>query len=291
MNARSLCLLAVAVAVGGAAAVAQRGDDVTIKTIPVRGSISMLEGRGGNIGISAGADGVLMIDDQFDFLAEKIQAAVDALGKGRIKYVLNTHWHGDHTGGNPFFGKSSPIIAHENVRKRLASGGRGRGPAAPEALPVITYANGLSIHFNGEEVRVVHFPHGHTDGDSIVFFTKSNVVHMGDHFFSGRFPFIDLDSGGDVEGFMKNIDRVIEMLPADVKIIPGHGPLSTLEDLRASRAMLRETTAIVRERIAAGKSLEEIKEAGLPEKWDSWSWRFISTDRWLDIVYRSLRKA
>ncbi len=152
---------------------------------------------------------------------------------------------------------------------------------------MVTYEDGISIHFNGEEVRVIHFPKGHTDGDSVIVFTKSKVVHMGDHFFSGRFPYIDIDSGGDVAGFIENIDRALEMIGADTKIIPGHGPLSTRGDLKTFRGMLEETTALIRKGAKDGKSLEQLQAAGLPDKWKSWGTGFIDTKRWISIVHRS----
>ena len=289
MKSPRLLLTGIILAASSLAAVAhQRGEDVQIKTTAVRGPVYMLEGRGGNIGVSAGPDGVLIIDDQFDYLAEKIQKAIDALGRGELKFVLNTHWHGDHTGGNKIFGRQAPIVAHENVRKRLLEDSE--SPAPKEALPVITYQDGISIHFNGETIRVYHLPAGHTDGDSVIYFTESNVLHMGDLFFSGRFPYIDLGSGGDVAGFLKNVDTVIDRLADDVKIIPGHGPLSTIDDLRKFRGMLRETTDLVRQRINDGKSLEEAQAMGLPEKWDSWGKEFISNDRWIEIVYTSFSR-
>lgn len=265
---------------------------VEIKSTKVAGSVYMLEGSGGNIGVSVGSDGILIVDDQFAPLADKIKAALKSLGEGKLKFILNTHWHGDHTGGNTVFGPEAPIIAQTNVRKRLAEGSnapnRNVKPAPKEALPVITFDQSLSVHFNGEEIRVLHFPHGHTDGDAIIFFTRSNVVHMGDDFFSGMFPFIDLDSGGDVEGYVKNVGEVITKVPADVKIIPGHGPLSTIDDLKRFHRMLVETTDIVRKKIAAGKTLDQIKSEGLPDEWKSWGTGFINTDRWIEMIFRSL---
>ncbi|HEV2845774.1 MAG TPA: MBL fold metallo-hydrolase, partial [Thermoanaerobaculia bacterium] len=205
---------------------------------------------------------------------------------------LNTHWHFDHTGGNANFGKDASIIAHDNVRKRLAKGQMLRGSkveAAPaEALPVITFGESVSIHLNGEEIKVIHFPHGHTDGDSVIFFTGSNVVHMGDDFFAGRFPFVDLESGGSVQGLVENIGKVISQVPENVKIIPGHGPLSTLNDLKAYHRMLTETVGVVRTKIDAGKSLEEIKSEGLPEEWKEWGTGFIKTDVWIESIHASL---
>ena len=269
---------------------------VEVKAQKVAGNVHMLQGAGGNIGVSVGADGILIVDDQFAPLADKIKAALKTLGEGKLKFVLNTHWHGDHTGGNVVFGPEAPIIAHDNVRKRLATEQKSEffkrtTPASPkEALPVITFGQSLSVHFNGEEIRVIHFPQGHTDGDSVIFFTNSNVVHMGDDFFAGRFPFVDLESGGTVEGLTRNIGDIIGKLPADVKIIPGHGPLSTLDDLKAYHRMLVETTDIVRKKMAAGKSLADIKTEGLPDEWKAWGTGFIKTDLWLETVYRSLSK-
>ena len=279
------------------AAIAQAQQDfskVEIKVTKIAGNVYMLEGAGGNIGVSVGPDGILIVDDQFAPLADKIKAALKTLGEGKLKFILNTHWHGDHTGGNAVFGPEAPIIAHDNVRKRLATEQKSEffkstTPASPkEALPVITFGQSLSVHFNGEEIRVLHFPHGHTDGDSVIFFTGSNVVHMGDDFFAGRFPFVDLESGGDVEGYAKNVGEVLAKLPPGVKIIPGHGPLSGPDDLKLFHRMLTETTDIVKKRMAAGRTLEQIKAEGLPKEWKPWGTGFIKTDRWIDLIYNSL---
>ena len=267
---------------------------VEIKVTKVSGSVYMLEGAGGNIGVSVGADGILIVDDQFAPLAEKIRAALKTLGDGKLKFVLNTHWHGDHTGGNAQFSNEASIIAHDNVRKRLSTEQKvfnEKVPASPkEALPVITFDNSLSVHFNNEEIRAIHFPHGHTDGDSVIFFTGSNVVHMGDDFFAGRFPFVDLENGGNVVSLAKNVGEVIGRLPNGVKIIPGHGPLSNIDDLKLYHRMLLETIDIVSKQAAAGKTLEQIKAAGLPDTWKSWGTGFIKTDQWIELIYRSLKK-
>jgi cyclase len=263
---------------------------VQIKATRVAGNVYMLEGSGGNIGVSVGADGLLIIDDQFAPLAEKIRAALKELNQGKLKFILNTHWHGDHTGGNASFGPEAPIIAHTNVRKRLNEGNATAKPAPNEALPVVTFDQSLSVHFNGEELRVMHYPHGHTDGDSIIFFTKSNVVHMGDDFFAGRFPFVDLSSGGSVEGLIKNVQDVIGKVPADVKIIPGHGPISTLEDLKKYHEMLTETTAIVRKGMASGKDVKALQGEGFPEKWKDWGTGFVNANRWIETIYNSYAK-
>jgi len=269
-------------------AFAQRNfDDVEIKAIPVAKNIYMLEGSGGNIGVSIGADGNLIVDDQFAPLAEKIDAAVQKLNPGKLKFVLNTHHHGDHTGGNAAFGaKDATIIAQSNVRKRLSS----EANSKKEALPVITFDQSASVHFNDEEIKLLHHGPGHTDGDSIIYFTGANVVHMGDQFFNGGFPFVDLSSGGTVEGYIKTVSVVLEKIPADAKIIPGHGKLATVEDLKSFRAMLIETTDIVKQGIAAGKSLADLKAAGLADKFKDYGNGFIKTDRWIETIYNSAKK-
>ncbi len=209
------------------------------------GNVYMITGAGGNLGVSVGEDGIILIDDQYAPLAPRIKAALHELSDKDVLYVLNTHWHGDHTGGNEFFGESAPIVSHHNVRKRLAEGSADREiePAPKEALPVLTFGDDLTLHLNGEDIQAIHLPHGHTDGDIAIFFPMSNVVHMGDHYFQGRFPFIDLASGGSVRGMIRNVNMMIDMLPADVKVIPGHGSLSNIAELREFVQMLEETSA------------------------------------------------
>jgi cyclase len=269
---------------------------VQIKATKVAGNVYMLEGAGGNIGVSVGDDGILIVDDQFAPLADKIRAALKGIADKKLRFILNTHWHGDHTGSNAVFGPEAPIIAHDNVRKRMATEQKSEffkrtTPASPkEALPVITFGQNLTVHFNGEEIRAIHFPQGHTDGDSVIFFSSSNVVHLGDDFFAGMFPFVDLDSGGSVEGLTKNIGEIITKIPAGAKLIPGHGPLSGIEELKTYHNMLVTTSDIVRQKIAAGKTLEQVKSEGLPDTWKSWGTGFIKTDMWLEIVYRSATK-
>lgn len=294
---RNACLALSLLALAGLPAAAQQQDfsKVEIKAMPVAGKVHMLQGAGGNIGVSVGSDGLLIVDDQFAPLADKIRAALKGLSQGDLAFVLNTHWHGDHTGGNESFGREATIIAHDNVRKRLAAGQVVRGntipPAPAQALPVITFGESLSIHFNGEEIRVIHFPNGHTDGDSVIFFTGSNVVHMGDDFFVQRFPFVDLESGGSVTGLIANLEKILGDLPDDVKIIPGHGPLATKADLRAYLGAIKETTEIVRQRIAAGKDQEAVVAEGLPDEWKEWGSGFINVETWLTIVHQDLTKA
>ena len=268
---------------------------VEIKVQKVSGTVYMLEGAGGNIGASVGEDGIVVVDDEFLPLADKIEAALKGITDKPVKFVLNTHWHGDHTGGNPHFGEKAPIIAQENVRKRLASGGTTRfgktEPAPKVALPVITFEDNVSVHLNGEDIRAIHVANGHTDGDSIIFFRQSKVVHMGDDFFNGgMFPFIDLDSGGSVLGMIAGGEKVLAEAPDDVKIIPGHGPLGTKDDLRKFVTMLKETTAAVEAGIKKKKTLAQLKQEKVLAKWDSYGQGFIKTDVFIEILYDSLTK-
>jgi cyclase len=277
-----------------ALALAQQEDfsKVEVKAAPVAGNVHMLTGAGGNIAVSAGPDGLLIVDDQFAPLAKKIKAAIGKLGKGKLQYVLNTHWHFDHTGGNPIFGKEGRIVAHDAVRMRLASEQKVFGNPVPplpkEGLPVITFDNNMSIFFNGEEIRLTHFPNGHTDGDTVVYFTNSNVVHTGDQFVVDVFPFFDMENGGSVEGYIRNLEKLIQTLPAGAKVIPGHGPLAGKEDMERAMAMLKETTALVRAKRDAGKTLDQVKAEGVPEKYKSWGNFFIKEPMFLEMLYKGL---
>ncbi len=270
--------------------------NVELATQKVNGNIYMLYGvngfAGGNIGVSIGQDGTLIVDDQFKPMAKKIKESIKEIGGSDLQYVLNTHWHGDHTQGNIVFGPVATVISHENVRKRHQSTQKndfGVTPPAPEsALADITFTDSLSIYFNGEEIRMFHLPGGHTDGDGIVHFTESNVVHLGDLYFARTFPFIDLNTGGNALGFERNIATLLKMLPEDIKIIPGHGPLSTKDDLRNYHKMLTTTIQLVKDKASAGKSLETIQKEGLGAEWDSWGGGFIKPAKWIEIIHRSL---
>ena len=282
----------LAIAIVAALPAAAQGNDfskVEVKATKVGGNVWMLTGAGGNIGVLAGPDGVLVVDDQFAPLADKIRAAIKGFAPdGKLAFLLNTHWHGDHTGGNAAFGKEATIIAQENVRKRLAT--KQDSPSPKEALPVVTYEDGVTVWFDDEEIQIVHVPHGHTDGDSIVFFKGSNVVHMGDQFFNGMFPFIDVDSGGDVNGYIKNVADMIARIPPGATIIPGHGPVGTLDDLKKFHAALVKTTDIVKSEIAKGLTLEGAKKAGLPEEYKAYATSFIPIEKWIETVYQGQKK-
>jgi len=288
--------MAWALVLAATAAAAQQQDfsKVEIKVTKVAGSVYMLQGAGGNIGASVGEDGIVIVDDQFAPLADKIQAALKGITDKPVRFVINTHWHFDHTGGNPYFRKQGTIIAQENVRERLERGGSILGtevkPAAREDLPIVTFNDRLTVHLNGEDIRAIHFPHGHTDGDSVIFFTRSNVVHMGDDFVTYGFPFIDLESGGSVRGMLAACEKVLATLPPDTKLIPGHGQLSTVADLKPYVAMLKETTARIERGIREGKSAEELKRAKVLAGYESWGGegKFITTDKFIDTLYDDL---
>lgn len=268
------------------AAWAQGGRDlskVEVKATKVSGNVYVLEGAGGNIGVSAGEDGILLIDDQFAPLAPKIEKAIKPLSKKPVRFVLNTHFHGDHTGGNEVFGKSAPVIAHENVRVRLA--GKNKDWPA-HALPVLTWRDGISLHLNGEEIRVKHVGTGHTDGDSIVIFPKSKVMHTGDLFFNGVFPVIDLDNGGGVKALVPTLKKLRALIEPEMKLIPGHGPVGAIKDLDAYIAMLEETSARVQKGVAAGKSKEALKQEKVFAGYESWGTDSARVDRYLDALYR-----
>lgn len=280
-------------------AIAQHEDfsKVRIKVTKVSGNVYMLEGAGGNIGALVGPDGVVIVDDQFAPLVDRIRVALKGITDKPVRFVINTHWHIDHSGGNEPFSKTSTIIAQENVRKRLASGGVAGNagslhfeeePAPPAALPVITFQQNVTVHLNGENVRALHYPNGHTDGDSVILFEKANVVHMGDDFVTYGFPFIDIDSGGSVKGLSAAMEKLLRELPPDVTVIPGHGPICSLGDVRRYTKMLKETTAVVEKALAEGKTLEQMKQEKILEPWKSYNGDFISTDAFLETLFNSL---
>jgi cyclase len=266
-----------------------------ITLVPVAGPVSMLQGDGGNIGIVADPAGIFMIDAMFEGVSGEIREAIKPLpGGDRVRILVNTHWHSDHTDGNKAFGPGAVIIAHENVRALLAKdqtllGGQTKALPA-NALPSVTFSDKMTVYAGGEAIRLVHFPHAHTDGDTAVFLDAWKVVHMGDMFFNGMFPFLDVANGGDIDSWVRQLDIILGALPADTKVIPGHGPLAGVADLQAFRDMLAASADLVRKQMKAGKTLDEIKAAGLPEKLAPWAKGFLKAPQWLELVYRSLEK-
>ncbi|MEP2103848.1 MAG: MBL fold metallo-hydrolase [Parasphingorhabdus sp.] len=273
---------------------ADRFAKVEIKTEKLGDGIAVLFGAGGNIGVSYGPDGTVLIDDQFAPLTPKIQAAVAALGAEPVKYLINTHWHYDHTGGNENFGKAGALImAHDHVRERMMGtqkSGNGNDPASPkEALPVVTYHDGLKLHLNGDEVHVKHMKHAHTDGDSIVFWKKTNVLHMGDLYFNKvTLPFIDLNSGGNARGVLAAAEKALTMVDDNTKIIPGHGPMATKADLMGYRDMMKSVIGAVEKARGEGKTLEQIQAMKPAAQWDTNKDAFIKGDAFVEAVYKSL---
>jgi glyoxylase-like metal-dependent hydrolase (beta-lactamase superfamily II) len=301
---RPCFIVCLALLVAPLALLAQAEDlsKVEIKVTKVAGNIYLLQGgEGGNMAASVGEDGIVLVDDEFAPLATKIAAALKSVGitDKPVRFVINTHYHYDHTGGNlPFANQGSTIIAHDTVRTRLASGGTaGNGgslhfdaaPADKAALPVITFDHDVSVHLNGEDVRALHYPSGHTDGDAIIFFPKANVVHMGDDYVRYGFPFIDVQVGGSVEGMIKACEGAIEKLPADVKVIPGHGELSNVVEVREYVKMLKDTSAVIEKAIHIGKTLEQMKKEKLLAAWSQkYSNDFVDTDTFIETIYNSL---
>ncbi|QDP00721.1 MBL fold metallo-hydrolase [Thalassotalea sp. PS06] len=265
---------------------AQDFSDVSIIADKVAGDVYMLQGAGGNIGVLATDEGLLLVDDQFEPLAEKIETAMKEIKDQPLKYVVNTHYHGDHTGANAYFAQHAPIFAHENVRKRVAEDNKKTGAH----LPVVTYKDGVKIYLDDEVIELMHLPSGHTDGDTVVYFSKHKVLHMGDLFFEGRFPYIDITHGGTVKGYLANIKKIRESYAQDIKIIPGHGKLTDMIGLQSFIEMITYSIDLVETALEEGKTEEEILKAGIGEQYKDWSWQFINEERWLKTLITDLGK-
>ena len=288
--------MALAAAVPAAAQQQQDFSQVEIKAEKVTEGVYMLTGRGGNIGLSVGKSGSFLVDDQYAPLTDKILAVVKSVSPEPVRFLVNTHWHGDHTGGNENMGKAGVfIVAHENVRQRMSKEHfnavfKSTTPPSPEgALPVVTFGDGVTFHWNGDEIRVYHVPPAHTDGDSVVHFVKADVVHMGDLFFNGGFPFIDTSSGGKVDGVIAAADRVLAAISEKTRVIPGHGPLATKADLLAYRDVVKS----VRDRVAKLKAEGKTRDAAIAAKptaeFDAkWGQGFIKGDVLTGLVFDSL---
>lgn len=290
-------LLAFALAVAAPAA-AQQPDlsAVEIRVERVAPGVAVLFGAGGNIGLSYGEDGNVLIDDQYAPLTDRILAAVEGVSPGPVRFVVNTHWHLDHTGGNENLGKRGAVImAHHNVRERMSvqqvmkALGQTVPPSPREALPVVTFGDGASLHLNGDTLHIIHVANAHTDGDSLVHWQTANVLHMGDIFFHREtFPFVDLGSGGSIDGLILAVNRGLELSGPETKIIPGHGPMATRSDLVAYRDMLVDVRGKVAAGIAAGRTLEQIQASKPAERYGMPD-GFIKPDQFVEAVYTSLR--
>ena len=269
---------------------------VQIKVVEVKPGIHMLMGEGGNILVSSGTDGVFMIDDQFAPLTEKIKTAIASFTSGPIRFVINTHWHYDHTGGNENMGEAGAvIIAHENVRKRLSTDqvltifNRTIPALSKEGLPVITFTRDVAFHLNGQRIDVFHIRRAHTDGDAVAYFNDANVIHTGDILFEGMYPFIDIEHGGSINGMIDAANRILGMIDNNTRVIPGHGMLTDKQGLVAYRDMLTEIRDRIQSHIKAGKTLEEIRLARPSQDFDSeWGGGFLKPDVFVGIVYQSL---
>ncbi len=300
MKTYFLRILAVCAAALFAAAASAQQDfsKVEIQTEKLADTVYMMTGAGGNLGVSVGEDAVFVIDDQFAPLTPKIQAAIAKLTDKPVKFLLNTHWHFDHTGGNENMGKAGVLIfAHENVRKRLSAEGFieflgvKTKPEPKVALPVVTFTRDITFHVNGDEVRAFHVPRAHTDGDTIIHFAKSDVIHTGDAFFNKLYPFIDTSSGGTVEGVLAAADRVLKMASDRTKIIPGHGPLGGKADLKAYRDMLAAVSGNIRAQIKAGKTAEQVIASKPTAKYDEvWGKGFLPPEKFVAMLYGNLKK-
>lgn len=291
-------LLAVSVCCAGGTVHAQLDPaTVEIKVTPVAAGVWMLQGAGGNIGLSAGEDGVFLVDDQYAPLTGKILAAIKTVSERPVRFVVNTHWHGDHTGGNENLGKAGAVIvAHHNVRERMSTDQFMERfdetvPASPHAaLPVITFGDGVTFHLNGDTLEVVHLPAGHTDGDSAVIWKEADVLHAGDLFFNGMYPFIDLGSGGSIDGMIAAVEALLERAGEGTKIVPGHGPLATRADLAAYHAVLEGARDEVAALIAEGKSREEVVAADPTAEWnETWGGGFVDAAGFAGTIYDSLK--
>lgn len=290
--------IVAALTLGAAAAVLAQRDlsKVEVRIDKLADGVYVLFGAGGNMGLSVGPDGAVLIDDQFAELSPKILAAIQSVTDQPVKYVINTHWHGDHAGGNENMAKAGALImAHDNVRKRLSEGMynelfESQMDASPAtALPVITFNDSTTIHVNGLDVVVFHVAPAHTDGDVMVWFKQANVIHAGDIFFNGMYPVIDYPSGGNIDGMIAACDRLLLLLHADTQIIPGHGKMATRVELQEYRDMLAGIRAEVAKLVKQGKNLAQVQAANPTAKWDEkWGGGFIKPQVITKVVYINL---
>ncbi|HEU0225123.1 MAG TPA: MBL fold metallo-hydrolase [Steroidobacteraceae bacterium] len=290
----SRIVMGAMLALAAAAAAAQAQPEPTVTAEAVAPGVWVLYGSGGNIGVSAGPDGVFLIDDQYANLTPRVEEALAKIQATTPRFVINTHWHGDHTGGNEnLAAKGSVIVAHDNVRARMSAEHfseffqRTTPPSAPGALPVVTFSGDLSLHVNGDELRAVHVGQAHTDGDVFIHFRKANVIHTGDLVFHAMYPFVDLDSGGSVAGMIAAVERMLALADDRTRIIPGHGKVTDRKGLEEYLALLVTTRNRMRERVQAGRTLEEVlAEQPFADFDGRLAWQFITAERYLRILYR-----
>jgi len=302
MISRRFPVLALAAAALGSlpsgAAAQVNFDTVQVRTIPAGKGVYMLQGAGGNLALAVGQDGAFLVDDQFAPLTPKILAAVKAVTDKPVRFVVNTHWHADHTGGNEgMAGAGALIVAHDNVRIRMSSEQfiavfNSRTPPAPvKALPVVTFSESVAFHLDAEHIKVTHVPHAHTDGDALIRFESANVLHLGDTFFNGFYPFFDQSTGGSYEGMIRAADAGLRLANDSTRIIPGHGPLGSRADLVAYRDMLVKVRDRVRPLIAAGRTKEQVVAAKPTADLDvRWGNGFLKADVFLGLVYDSMKQ-
>ncbi len=298
MHTLTLLLGSLLLMSSASVSMAQTDEKPRVTVTPVKGPLYMLAGRGGNVVASVGKDGVLLIDADYSEYAQAHAAALAELTDSQVapRFLLNTHWHFDHSGGNGFWGEQGTVImAHENIYQRMSTRqemkalGRVVEPSPAAALPVVTYADAIAVRFNGDTLQVQHYPSGHTDGDSIVFFTEANVVHMGDHYFAGAFPFVDLGSGGNVLGYISNVESALKQMDEQTIVVPGHGrSLMSKQDVQIDLTALKNSVSIIAELLQEGLGPEQIAERGLGPEYASYGAGFINEAAWISFVAGSL---
>ena len=296
MRLRPTLIVGLGLALLAPAASAQNSmDDVEIEATEVTPSIHMLKGAGGNLAVCVGADGAFLVDDQYAPLSDRIKAAIAKIHDGDVRFVINTHWHGDHTGGNENFGDAgSLIVAHDNVRARMAVENvstlfdRTTPPSPEGALPVVTFNDEITFHLNGETIHAFHVPNAHTDGDAIIHFVDANVIHAGDVLFNRLFPFIDTDSGGSIDGMIAAVERILALCDADTRVIAGHGDIAGIDDMKDYLAMLTDLRAKIERRVDEGMDLDAVLESRPTAGYEEWNWGFIDEETFTSIVFGDL---